>query len=145
MIFLGLKFRIVIHGIGLCRFRSLLRKVGPFNNEYPSFCVLILLHSMDFFKDSNGGSISWKRKYLQFFNGFYNFIFTHKKYYLERKLNFYHQTGLFSIQAEGSKTRMYIITKLVSLFYLYMPMVLYLCMNQNSKPYFPLTTASIHF
>ena len=94
MIFLGLKFRILIHGIGLCRFRSLLRKVGPFNNEYPSFCVLILLHSMDFFKDSNGGSISWKRKYLQFFNGFYNFIFTHKKYYLERKLNFYHQTGL---------------------------------------------------
>ena len=76
MIFLGLKFRILIHGIGLCRFRSLLRKVGPFNNEYPSFCVLILLHSMDFFKDSNGGSISWKRKYLQFFNGFYNFIFT---------------------------------------------------------------------
>ena len=55
MIFLGLKFRILIHGIGLCRFRSLLRKVVPFNNEYPSFCVLILLHSMDFFKDSNGG------------------------------------------------------------------------------------------
>ena len=43
MIFLGLKFRILIHGI-----------VVPFNNEYPSFCVLILLHSMDFFKDSNG-------------------------------------------------------------------------------------------
>ena len=70
MIFLGLKFRILIHGI-----------VVPFNNEYPSFCVQILLHSMDFFKDSNGGSFSWKRKYLQFFNGFYNFIFTHKNAY----------------------------------------------------------------
>ena len=54
MIFLGLKFRILIHGIGLCRHRSLLREIGPFNNEYPSFCVLILLYSMDFFKDSNG-------------------------------------------------------------------------------------------
>ena len=81
MIFLGLKFRILIHGIGLCRHRSLLREVGPFNNEYPSFCVLNLLHSMDlFFLDCNGGSFSWKRKYLQFFNGFYDFIFTHKKY-----------------------------------------------------------------
>ena len=55
MIFLGLKFRILIHGIvGLCRYHSLLREVGPFNNEYPSFCVLILLHSLDFLKILTG-------------------------------------------------------------------------------------------